>query len=62
MNSHRLYAPPNTIDVAVTKAANVLVWKTPTKIMNSPTNEEVPGRAMLAMVKNLKKATNNGMV
>jgi hypothetical protein len=60
--NHSEYAPPKTIPVALLAVTTVLVWMIPNKILLSPTNDEVPGKAMFAIVKNKNTLANLGIV
>jgi hypothetical protein len=60
--NHNEYAPPKTIPVALLTVTKALVCAIPKRILLSPTKDEVPGRAIFAMVKNKKTLANLGMV
>jgi len=60
--SHSEYAPPNTKLVALLTVTKVFVCAIPNRIILSPTNDEVPGNAMFAIVKNKNTSANLGIV
>lgn len=60
--TQREYAAPKSIPSAEKVAIKLCFWKAPTNMRNSPIKLLVPGKLILAKVKNKKMVEKFGMV